>query len=87
MWDAETFECLEVIRGSGDVRAMCGVSQPFWRALQRDLETVVESEIDPHIVAQYSEQLRKIVTSPGGRVWAGLIGYHLQILQLEGRPV
>ena len=87
VWDAETFECLEVIRGSGDVRAMCGVSQPFWRALQRDLETVVESEIDQQIVAQYSEQLDKIVASPGGRVWAGVIGHHLQILQLEGRPV
>jgi len=92
VWDAETFECLEVIRGSGDVSAMCDVSQPFWWAFQRDLETVVKSKTDQLIVAQYSERLysprfREIVASPGGRVWAGGIGHHLQILQLEGRPV
>ena len=43
MWDAETFACLEVIPGTDNLATIAGGARLFpWRAIARDLETVIE---------------------------------------------
>ncbi|HQX53916.1 MAG TPA: hypothetical protein PLY87_29545, partial [Planctomycetaceae bacterium] len=87
VWDVVTFECLDVILGSRDIRTSLGAADAPWRAIAPVLETVVESALVQRPIARFSEKLSAITASPGGRGWAGVIGHHLQILQLEGRPV
>jgi WD40 repeat protein len=43
VWDAPRGECLEVIQASGDVAMIAAPGKAFsWRAVRRDLETVIE---------------------------------------------
>jgi WD40 repeat protein len=52
VWDAASGECLEVIQGSGDAAsiAAAGKTSP-WRAINRNLETVIEPAGDGDAVA------------------------------------
>lgn len=86
VWDAASGECLEVIRGSGDVAAIAAGAARFpWRALARDQETIVEDAATGDVVAQFSESVSKIVTHPSGQSWAGHVGEsYLCIITLEG---
>jgi hypothetical protein len=85
VWDAATGECLEVIRGGGDVTAIaCGAAVFPWRVLAREQETVIEDAATGAVVARFPESLACIVTHPSGRSWAGGVGSYVCILRLEG---
>ncbi len=88
VWDAESGECLEVIKGSGDVAAIAaGGTRAFpWRALNRDQDTVIEPAAAGGPIAWFSDALNNITTHPSGRIWAGSVGNHVYIIQLEGEP-
>jgi WD40 repeat protein len=48
IWGANTFKCLEVIRGIGDVNAIAAGARLFpWRMMARGLETVIEAWFNP----------------------------------------
>ena len=69
VWDAATGKCLQIIRGEGDVAAIAAGAQDFrWRALARDMQTVVEEAATGRPVAWLPEELRQITTHPGS--WA-----------------
>lgn len=85
VWDARNGNCLEVVQGSGDVRAIAAGSQAFpLRALARAVETVVEQADTGKPVAWFPAYLRSIVTHPSGRTWAGAAGNYLCLISLEG---
>jgi len=85
VWDAHSGECLEVIQGSGDVRAIASGSQAFpLRAVARGLETVVERADNGKTLGWFPVALQHIVTHPSGRTWAGAVANHLYIITLEG---
>ncbi len=85
VWDAANGQCLEVIRGSGDLRAIAAGSQAFpLRALARGLETVVERADSSQRVAWYPASLGELVTHPSGCKWAGAVGSYLCLITLEG---
>jgi len=87
VWDAHTGECLEVIRGWRDVAAIAAGPGEFpWRALNRDLETVIEDAETGNVVARFPVPLVNIVTHPSGRTWAGSSANQLYIIRLEGSP-
>jgi WD40 repeat protein len=85
IWDAQSGECLEVLQGYGDASALvAGVAGTLaWRAMTRGLETVIEPAVGGTAVAWFSPPLERITTHPSGRIWAGRVGHHLYILQLE----
>jgi hypothetical protein len=85
VWRAETFACLEVIPGTGDVTAIAAGARLFpWRALSRGLETVIEDAATGQVIARFPIVLGWIVTHPSSRQWAGSVGTHLHIIALEG---
>ena len=87
VWDAENGACLEVIQGSGDVQAIAaGQNEKTlpWRALVHGQETRVEHAGNRVAVTWFGEALDSIATHPSGRCWAGAVGSHLHLLQLEG---
>ena len=87
VWDAESGQCLEVIGGSGDVRAIGAGPLLFpLRAVARGLETVVERARSGKPVACFAVPLDRIVTHPSRRTWAGASDNHLYIITLEGGP-
>ena len=54
VWDAATGDCLEVIPGSGDVAAIAAPASVFpWRAMSRNLETVIEPASGGEAVAWF----------------------------------
>ena len=72
VWDSESGECLEAVRGQGDVAAIATGRERFpWRALMRDGETVIEAADTVRPVAWHSDGLRPLTTHPSGRIWAG----------------
>ncbi len=75
-----------MIHGSGDVAAIAaGGTRAFpWRALNRDLETVIQPAAAGGPIAWFSDALSDITTHPSGRIWAGSVGNHVCIIQLEG---
>jgi len=87
VWDADSGECLEVVRGSEDVAAIAagGVAFP-WRAVRRGLETVIEPGRGGDTIAWFPAALKPIATNPACRSWAGSRGSHLYIIELEGTP-
>jgi WD40 repeat protein len=87
IWDAQTFQCLEIIRGCNDGTASSiGSRERTWRALRRGGETIVKSSSEGSPTARFPTQIQGTTTSPCGRAWAGVIGNALQILHLEGVP-
>lgn len=85
VWDAESGQCLEVLRGSGDVVAIAAGPAEFpWRALARDQETVIEDAEAGNVIARFPVPLENIITHPSGRTWAGSSANHLHIITLEG---
>ncbi len=84
VWDVATGECVEVIRGSGDVQAIATGRRQFpFRVLGFGPETVVERLETGNLVARLPFSLDNIVTHPSGRTWAGAAGSHLEIITLE----
>jgi WD40 repeat protein len=87
IWDAGSGECLEVIDGWGYVEAIAaGASSYPYRVVNRDQETVIEPAAGGEPVAWFPDALVNITTHPSGRIWAGSVGNHLFIIQLEGEP-
>jgi hypothetical protein len=90
VWDAATGACLEVIKGKGDVAAIAmgfNDARDFpWRALNRGNETVIEPAAGGEPIGWFPAVLEYISTHPSGRMWAGSVGNHLYIIQLEGEP-
>jgi len=56
-----------------------------WRAIRRELETVIESADTGEAVVWLPETVDYIATHPSGRMWAGAVGSYLCLLRLEGR--
>ena len=84
IWDAKTGELLQVIAGSGDIRAIAAdVEGQSLRLLQRGGETIVETA-SGQIVARYPDWLSHIATHPDGRTWAGASSNYLALIHLEG---
>ncbi|MGA8351711.1 MAG: hypothetical protein WB773_28235, partial [Isosphaeraceae bacterium] len=87
VWDAATGDCLEVIPGFGDVAAIAAPASAFpWRAMSRNLETVIEPASSGEAVAWFPVGLTHRATHPSGRIWAGSVGNHLYLIRLEGGP-
>jgi WD40 repeat protein len=86
IWDAQSGECLEVLQGPGEVSALvAGAAGTLaWRAMTRGLETVIEPAVGGPAIAWFSVALENITTHPSGRIWAGTVGNHLYMIQLEG---
>ena len=84
-WDARSGECLEIIEGSGDVKAIAaGVSKFPLRAVPSVHETVIEQAEDGKPIAWFPIALAHTVTHPSGRTWAGAVANHLYIISFEG---
>ena len=87
VWDAASGECLEVIQGSGDIASIAAAGKVFpWRAMSRNLETVIEPAGGGEAVAWFPAAMNPIATHPSGRIWAGSVGNHLYLIRLEGEP-
>ena len=87
VWDAASGDCLEVIPGSGDVAAIATPASVFpWRAMSRNLETVIEPASGGEAVAWFPAVLEHHATHPSGRIWAGSVDKHLYLIRLEGDP-
>ncbi len=89
VWDAQTLQCLEAIRGSSDVAAIAARTSSGlpWRAIARGQETVIEPVVgDGESVAQFPIALSNITKHPNGRIWAGSAANRLYIITLEGEP-
>jgi len=87
VWDAETFEGVEIIEGRGDVVAVAGGAERYpFRALTRSAETAIEDAATGREIAWSPVSLRRVVTHPSGRIWAGASGSYLAIIKLEGEP-
>ena len=84
IWDAKTGELLQVIAGSGDIRAIAAdVEGKSLRLLERGGEAIVETA-SGQIVARYPGWLSHIATHPDGRTWAGANSNYLALIHLEG---
>jgi WD40 repeat protein len=85
VWDAESWVCLEVLRGTGDAAAVAGgVPVCFWRALARRPETMIEEAAGGRVAARLSVALEHLTTQPPARRWAGAAGEHVCFIALEG---
>jgi WD40 repeat protein len=85
VWDARSGACLEVIQGSGDVRAIASGSRAFpWRAVLRGLGSVVMRTDSGKLVAWFPVSFDRIATHPSGRTWAGAAANYLCLITLEG---
>ena len=84
IWNAQSGELLEVVRGEGDIKAIAAdVNRQSFRLLVRGGETIVESPAG-EIVARYPDVLNHIASHPDGRTWAGAICDYLALIRLEG---
>jgi WD40 repeat protein len=88
VWDTESSECLDVLSKTDEGYTPAEqVSIDFaWRASTLGLETVIEPKSGGQPVAWFSPAMCNISTHPSGRVWAGSVGNHLYIIELEGGP-
>jgi hypothetical protein len=87
VWDAKTSEseCLDIIGGSGDVKAIAAGPSKFpFRGVARVHETVIEQSENGKPVAWFPVPFTHIVTHPFDRTWAGVAGGYLYIISLEG---
>ena len=85
VWNVLAAECLEVIRGQGDVAAIDEErSRSAWRALARGSETVIQAAAAKKPVARFPEALEHIIAHPGGRIWAGANASYVHLITLEG---
>ena len=88
VWDARTYECLEVIQGYGDVKvSAAGASKFPLCALARVHETVIERADNGKPLVWFPvglADIANIVTHPSGRAWARAMNNHLYIITLEG---
>jgi WD40 repeat protein len=85
VWDARSGKCLEIIDGSGDVKAIAAGATKFpLRAIARLHETIIERADDGKPIAWFPVVLAHIVTHPSGRIWAGAAGKHPYIISIEG---
>jgi WD40 repeat protein len=86
IWDVEHKECLEVIKGYGEVAAIAGDNtheSMDMRAIASAGETIVESAADKRPVARFPEELWLLANSVTSRSWAGAIANHVYIVGLE----
>jgi len=87
VWDAASGNCLKVIQGFADVRAIAAGAAVFrWRAVSRGDETVIEPEAGVDPIAWFPVALEPIASHPSGQSWGGarLHGNQLYIIKLEG---
>jgi hypothetical protein len=88
VWHAQTRECLEVIQGDGDVRAIAaGFKEYPWRFVSQGLEGVIQAQKTGEPVAWFNEAIDLISSSASVRFWAGNVRNHLYILMLEGKEL
>jgi WD40 repeat protein len=84
-WDWASGICLEEAEGMQDVGALAaGVACYPWRAVARETETVIHSALGGKVLARLPAVLRRIVTHPAGRSWAGAYRGYLHLFALEG---
>jgi WD40 repeat protein len=88
VWDATSGDCLQVIPRTedvpGDVRALAAGAARFpWRAVQRGIETVVESSQGGIPVAWLPAQGSTTALS-SGRAWVMTVERYLCLFVLEG---
>ena len=87
VWDAQTYECLEIVEGAGDVAAIAtGPPSYPWRALARGLETLIEDTHHAAESASFAVAPGRIATAASGRTWAGAVANHVVLFALEGDP-
>jgi hypothetical protein len=85
VWDADSGTCLEVIRGQGDVAALAaGDPASAWRAISRGQETAIEPARGGAPVAWFPAAFWSTATHPSGRIWAGAVANHVDLIALEG---
>ena len=85
--DADSSEWFVVIEGSGDIAAIAVGGETFpWRAMKRNLETLVEPASGGEAIAWFPAALFHIATQPSGSIWAGSVDNHLYLVRLEGEP-
>ena len=85
LWDAQSGESLEVLNGNWDITAIAAGAVSFpWRAMVRDLETILEPADSGPPVAWFPETLNHITTHVEGRAWVGAVSGHLVLLRLGG---
>lgn len=84
VWDTGSGAEVKVIAGSGDLDTIVRAAPHFpFRALERGLETVVETA-DGQPVSWFPIALKRIVTHPSGRTWAGCTTNYICLFTLEG---
>jgi len=87
VWDARSGDCLEIIEGACDMKAIAaGASRFPLRAIARGHATIIEQVESGKPIAWFPTALAHIVTHPSGRTWAGAVGNHVYIIRLEGVP-
>jgi WD40 repeat protein len=85
VWDAASGTCLEVIQGDGDPAAIAAGPEQFpFRAMRRELETVIARADSGEPIAWFPAALDHITTHPSARTWAGAVGNYVAIITLEG---
>lgn len=89
IWDVTTGECIRIIEGRGDVRAIAsGVPGYPWLALVRSAsETEFVSAETGATVAWFPSPMLPIVTHPSGRMWCGVEYTKQFFLRLEAGEV
>jgi WD40 repeat protein len=85
IWDADSGDCLEIIPGRGDIRAIAAVATLHsFRAMERGLEAVIETSAGGIEMAWFLDSLSALSTHPTAPVWAGRIFNHMLLFRLEG---
>ncbi|MFC1805391.1 hypothetical protein ACFL09_00225, partial [Planctomycetota bacterium] len=89
IWDIASGQCLSVLRGFGDTRAIAAGPQAFpFRALCRGGVTAIEDSGSGEVVAWYAAAFSVIASRPGGKGWAGIWEgtqeRHFDAVALEG---
>jgi WD40 repeat protein len=84
IWEASTGNSLDIIQGGGDARAIATQEDCSYRAMNRGMETVIETSDNGVEVAWFPDALEELITHPSKLVWAGTINNHLLLLRLEG---
>jgi hypothetical protein len=89
VWDARSGACLEVIRGSQDLRPFVSPDNTApWRAEIRRLETVVVPTAEGQTIACFPQTPMGMHLSidPSGRTWVCGISNYVCLFTLEGNP-
>ncbi|REJ95256.1 MAG: WD40 repeat domain-containing protein [Planctomycetota bacterium] len=85
LWDAESGECRDVIKWSGRPAAITGGPHgPHLQATVCGREMAIELMTTGAAVAHFPATFNPLAAQPNMSRWAGGVGKHLQILELEG---